>query len=86
VPNGPVSARRWTCRLFKAAQIICRIGMLVRDPWRVGTSSGEQPVIERASSADLAFLAMDTGRVPQQSRSSCCWTNPMISACLTSGS
>ncbi len=38
----------------------------MRDPWRVGTSSGEQPVIERASSADLAFVAMDTGRVPQQ--------------------
>lgn len=38
----------------------------MRDPWRVGRSSGEQPVIERASSADLAFVAMDTGRVPQQ--------------------
>jgi diacylglycerol O-acyltransferase / wax synthase len=25
-----------------------------------------QPVIERASSADLAFLAMDTGKIPQQ--------------------
>ena len=36
------------------------------DPLRVKMWSGKPPVIERASSADLAFLAMDTGRVPQQ--------------------
>jgi WS/DGAT/MGAT family acyltransferase len=28
--------------------------------------AGELPVIDRASATDLAFLAMDTGRVPQQ--------------------
>ena len=30
------------------------------------TSNEEQPDIERASATDLAFLAMDTGKVPQQ--------------------
>ena len=30
------------------------------------TSNEERPNIERASSTDLAFLAMDTGKVPQQ--------------------
>ena len=34
--------------------------------WPVGTSDKERLGIERASSADLAFLAMDTGKVPQQ--------------------
>jgi diacylglycerol O-acyltransferase / wax synthase len=38
---------------------------MTRDRWRVDTWIGEQP-IERASSADLAFLAMETGKVPQQ--------------------
>jgi diacylglycerol O-acyltransferase len=33
---------------------------------RVATASGEGPVIERASPGDLAFLAMDIGKVPQQ--------------------
>lgn len=34
---------------------------------RPANTSGEEPAnIERASSADLAFLAMDTGKVPQQ--------------------
>jgi diacylglycerol O-acyltransferase len=33
---------------------------------RIETLNEERPVIERASSADLAFLAMDTGKVPQQ--------------------
>jgi diacylglycerol O-acyltransferase / wax synthase len=37
-----------------------------RDLSRVETVSGEGPVIERASPADLAFLAMDTGKVPEQ--------------------
>jgi diacylglycerol O-acyltransferase / wax synthase len=32
----------------------------------VETSNEEQPDIERASATDLAFLAMDTGKVPQQ--------------------
>jgi diacylglycerol O-acyltransferase / wax synthase len=32
----------------------------------VETSNEERPNIERASSTDLAFLAMDTGKVPQQ--------------------
>jgi diacylglycerol O-acyltransferase / wax synthase len=39
---------------------------MTRDLWRVGPWSGKQPVIERASSADLAFLAMDAGKVPEQ--------------------
>lgn len=34
--------------------------------WRVKTSGTEQPAIDRASPTDLAFLAMDTGRVPEQ--------------------
>jgi diacylglycerol O-acyltransferase / wax synthase len=33
---------------------------------RIDTLKEYRPVIERASSADLAFLAMDTGQVPQQ--------------------
>jgi hypothetical protein len=33
---------------------------------RVETPNEERPVIERASAADLAFLAMDTGKVPEQ--------------------
>ena len=36
------------------------------DTERVDTSSEERPVIERASSADLALLAMDIGKVPEQ--------------------
>ena len=42
------------------------MGSMTRDLWRVGPWSGKQPVIERASSADLAFLAMEAGKVPQQ--------------------
>jgi diacylglycerol O-acyltransferase / wax synthase len=42
------------------------VGSGTRNLWRVDTWSGEQPVIERASSADLAFLAMEAGGVPQQ--------------------
>jgi diacylglycerol O-acyltransferase / wax synthase len=38
----------------------------MRDGWRVGTWSGKHPVIERASSADLAFLAMEAGKVAEQ--------------------
>jgi Wax ester synthase/diacylglycerol acyltransferase catalytic domain len=33
---------------------------------RAETPNEERPVIERASPADLAFLAMDTGKVPEQ--------------------
>lgn len=33
---------------------------------RIEMLNEERPIIERASSADLAFLAMDTGKVPQQ--------------------
>ena len=40
--------------------------MTTRDLSRVETTSEDRPDIERASSADLAFLAMDTGKVPQQ--------------------
>lgn len=36
------------------------------DSQRVETSNEMTSAIERASSADLAFLAMDTGKVPQQ--------------------
>jgi diacylglycerol O-acyltransferase len=36
------------------------------DRWRAEVSSEERQVVERASSADMAFLAMDTGKVPQQ--------------------
>jgi hypothetical protein len=36
------------------------------DGWRVETSNDEWPLIERASPTDLAFLAMDIGKVPQQ--------------------
>src|SRR5215213_713521 len=39
---------------------------MTRGLWRVDTWSGELPVIERASSADLAFLAMEAGKVPEQ--------------------
>jgi diacylglycerol O-acyltransferase / wax synthase len=39
---------------------------MTREHWRVGPWSAKQPVIERASSTDLAFLAMDAGEVPQQ--------------------
>jgi hypothetical protein len=39
---------------------------MTRDLWRVDPWSGNQPVIERASSADLAFLALEAGKVPQQ--------------------
>jgi diacylglycerol O-acyltransferase / wax synthase len=37
-----------------------------RDDWRLRPSNEERPPVERASSADLAYLAMDTGKVPQQ--------------------
>jgi diacylglycerol O-acyltransferase / wax synthase len=37
-----------------------------RGIWRVETSGSKQPAIDRASPTDLAFLAMDTGRVPEQ--------------------
>ena len=42
------------------------MGSRTRDLSRVGPWSGKQPVIERARSADLAFLAMEAGKVPQQ--------------------
>jgi hypothetical protein len=42
------------------------VGSRTRDLSRVGPWSGKQPVIERARSADLAFLAMEAGKVPQQ--------------------
>jgi diacylglycerol O-acyltransferase len=38
----------------------------MHDRWQLETPSRELPVIERASPADLAFLAMDNGMVPQQ--------------------
>lgn len=37
-----------------------------RGIWRVETSGSKQSAIDRASPTDLAFLAMDTGRVPEQ--------------------
>jgi diacylglycerol O-acyltransferase / wax synthase len=42
------------------------VDSMTRGLWRVDTWSGELPVIERASSADLAFLAMEAGKVPEQ--------------------
>ena len=57
----------------------------MRDRGRVGTWSVEHPVIERASSADLAFLAMEAGNIPQQFAPSYCWNHPVISACLAFG-
>ena len=43
------------------------VGSNTNDIWTVGTEAEERPpVIERATSADLAFLAMDVGKVPQQ--------------------
>ena len=43
------------------------VGSTTNDMWTVGTEAEERPpVIERATSADLAFLAMDVGKVPQQ--------------------
>jgi diacylglycerol O-acyltransferase / wax synthase len=38
----------------------------MRDMQRIEMLNEERPIIERASAADLAFLAMDTGKVPQQ--------------------
>ena len=38
----------------------------MNDIERIDASNEVQPVIERASPTDLAFLAMDTGQVPQQ--------------------
>jgi hypothetical protein len=38
-----------------------------------------------ASSADLAFLAMGTGKVPEQSAVILILDHPVISACLNSG-
>jgi diacylglycerol O-acyltransferase len=42
------------------------VDALTRYASRTETASGDKPVIERASSADLAYLAIDTGKVPQQ--------------------
>jgi diacylglycerol O-acyltransferase / wax synthase len=43
------------------------VDSMTRGLWRAGERGSDgQPVIERASSADLAFLAMDIGEVPQQ--------------------
>jgi hypothetical protein len=42
------------------------VGSMTRGLRRVDTWRGEQPVIERASSADLTFLAMEAGKIPQQ--------------------
>jgi hypothetical protein len=39
------------------------MGSVTRGLWR--WDSPERPVIERASSTDLAFLAMEAGKVPQ---------------------
>jgi WS/DGAT/MGAT family acyltransferase len=39
---------------------------ITADHWRVEISAEERQLVERASSADLAFLAMDTGKVPLQ--------------------
>ena len=40
--------------------------MTTRDLSPVAMANRDGPAVERASSADLAFLAMDTGQVPQQ--------------------
>jgi hypothetical protein len=40
--------------------------VLTLDPSRTETANGAKQVIERANSGDLAYLAMDTGKVPQQ--------------------
>jgi diacylglycerol O-acyltransferase / wax synthase len=42
------------------------VGPIMHDLERVDIWSEQRPVIERASSADLAFLAMDIGKVPEQ--------------------
>jgi diacylglycerol O-acyltransferase len=42
------------------------MGATMGDVEHVDTSRNELPVIERASPTDLAFLAMDTGAVPEQ--------------------
>jgi diacylglycerol O-acyltransferase / wax synthase len=42
------------------------VGPTTPDLGPARTSDGERPCIERASSADSAFLAMDTGKVPHQ--------------------
>jgi hypothetical protein len=42
-------------------------------------------VIERASSADLAFLAMEAGKAPQQFAAILLLSRPVISACLAFG-
>ena len=42
------------------------MGPTTSELWPVRTSDGERPSIERASSTDSAFLAMDTGEVPHQ--------------------
>jgi diacylglycerol O-acyltransferase len=66
---GPSYGRLRDLGLFHVAQITLsdrHVGSMTRDLWRVGPWSGKQPVIERASSADLAFLAMEAGKLPQQ--------------------
>jgi len=42
------------------------MGLTKPDAQRVEATNEAPPAIERASSADLAFLAMDTGKIPQQ--------------------
>ena len=52
---------------------------MLRDRRRVGISNGEHAVIERASSADLAFLAMG-GKVPEQFAGILLWNRRVIPA------
>ena len=54
-------------RLFKTASVNVSDGhVTTRDLSPVAMANRDGPAVERASSADLAFLAMDTGQVPQQ--------------------
>jgi diacylglycerol O-acyltransferase / wax synthase len=66
---GPGTLRVHDLRLFPCRPSTLsdrHVGSTTPDIRPVETSGGERPSIERASSADLAFLAMDTGKVPQQ--------------------
>jgi hypothetical protein len=62
-----------------------RVGSMRRDPWLMAVWSGEQPLIERASSADLVSWRWTPARCRSNSRRSCCWTGPRVSTCPSSG-
>jgi diacylglycerol O-acyltransferase / wax synthase len=54
-------------RLFSSSSVtVSDRNVTTRDVTPVEMPSGDGPAIERASSADLAFLAMDNGQAPQQ--------------------